>query len=61
MIYHKAEDRNTKISVALKYIQKVLKRKSIIFLMSDFWDNSYMQAMKLIHTKHDLINIQILD
>ena len=61
MIYHKAKDRKTDISVALEHIQKVLKRKSIIFLLSDFWDDSYQQSMKLINKKHDLINIQILD
>ena len=61
MIYHKAKDRNTDIAFALEHIQLVLKRKSIIFLISDFWDNSFQQAMKLINKKHDLINIQILD
>ena len=61
MIYHKAKDRKTDISIALEHIQKVLKRKSIIFLLSDFWDDSYYQTMKLISKKHDLINIQILD
>jgi uncharacterized protein (DUF58 family) len=61
MIYHKAKDRKTDISVALEHIQKVIKRKSIIFLLSDFWDDSYQQSMKLINKKHDLINIQILD
>jgi len=61
MIFHRAKDRNTNISIALEHIQKVLKRKSIIFLLSDFWDNSYKQSMKLINKKHDLINIQILD
>ena len=61
MIYHKAKDRKTDISIALEHIQKVLKRKSIIFLLSDFWDGSYQQTMKLINKKHDLINIQILD
>ena len=61
MIYHKANDRKTDISIALEHIQKVLKRKSIIFLLSDFWDDSYQQTMKLINKKHDLINIQILD
>ena len=61
MIYHKAKDRKTNISIALEHIQKVLKRKSIIFLLSDFWDETYIQAMKLINKKHDLINVQILD
>jgi len=61
MIFHKATERNTDISKALEHVQKVLKRKSIIFLISDFWDTSYQQSMRLINKKHDLINIQILD
>ena len=61
MIYHRAKDRDTDIAFALEHIQRVLKRKSIIFLISDFWDVSFQQAMKLINKKHDLINIQILD
>ena len=61
MIYHRAKDRETNITFALEHIQKVLKRKSIIFLISDFWDGSFQQAMKLLNKKHDLINIQILD
>ena len=61
MIFHQAKERNTDISKALEHLQKVLKRKSIIFLISDFWDTSYQQSMKLINKKHDLINIQILD
>ena len=61
MIYHRAKDRDTDIAFALEHIQRVLKRKSIIFLISDFWDDSFQQAMKLINKKHDLINIQILD
>ena len=61
MIFHKAKDRKTDISIALDHIQKVIKRKSIIFLLSDFWDDSYRNSMKLINKKHDLINIQILD
>ncbi len=61
MIFHKAKDRKTDISIALDHIQKVIKRKSIIFLLSDFWDDSYEKSMKLINKKHDLINIQILD
>ena len=61
MIFHRAKGQETDISKALEHMQKVLKRRSIIFLMSDFWDDSYQQAMKLINKKHDLINIQILD
>jgi len=61
MIYHETKDRGTDIGFALDHIQKVLKRKSIIFLLSDFWDVSFYQPMKRLNKKHDLINIQILD
>ena len=61
MIYHETKDRRTDIGFALDHIQKVLKRKSIIFLLSDFWDDSFYQSMKRLNKKHDLINIQILD
>ena len=61
MIYHKTKDNGTDVGFALDHIQKVLKRKSIIFILSDFWDNSFYQSMKRLNKKHDLINIQILD
>ena len=61
MIFHKANDRETDIGFALDHIQKMLKRKSIIFLLSDFWDNSFYNSMQRISKKHDLINIKILD
>ena len=61
IIYHKSSFRNTNISNALMHLNKYLKRKSIIFLISDFWDYNFYNEMKIINKKHDLINIQILD
>ena len=61
MIYHKASGSNTSISCAIDHIQSVLKRKCIIFLMSDFWDKSFYRKMQLLNKKHDLINIKIND
>ena len=61
IIFHKTSDRGTNISFALDHIRKVLKRKSIIFLLSDFFDDSFFQSMKYVNKKHDLINIMVLD
>ena len=61
MIYHQAKERETNIGLALDHIQKVLKRKSIVFLLSDFMDNSFYHSMKYLNQKHDLINIQFID
>ena len=61
IVFHSAKNKSTNIKLALDHILKVLKRKSIIFLISDFWDNNYHKSMKRINKKHDLINIQILE
>ena len=61
MIYHSTKDNLTNISLAIEHIQKVVKRKSIIFLFSDFHDNYFFKSMKLLNKKHDLINIKIHD
>ncbi|MAJ44296.1 MAG: DUF58 domain-containing protein [Candidatus Marinimicrobia bacterium] len=61
LIYYKTEDKQTKISEALEYSLKALKRKSVIFLLSDFLDQNYEKSLKLMNQKHDLICIQITD
>ena len=61
IIYHRADNTGSDIGSALNHLQKVLKRKSIIFILSDFWCNNYYKQMKRMNRKHDLINVQILD
>ncbi len=55
--------RKTDISGAIDFIQRVLKKRSIIFILSDFLnqDGSFMLKMKLLSRKHDLIPVQISD
>ncbi len=61
LIYHRSSYNHTDINIPLDHILKVLKRKSIIFILSDFWSPDFSKSLKLINKKHDLINIQILD
>ena len=61
LIYYKTEDKKTNLSEALDYSLRALKRKSVIFLLSDFLDENYKTSLKLINQKHDLICIQLTD
>ena len=61
LIYHQSSYNRTNINIPLEHIQKVIKRKSILFLLSDFWSPDFSKSIKLINKKHDLINMQILD
>ena len=51
----------TNITTAIKYLAGVLRKKSILFLMSDFMAEDYAQTLKTVGKKHDLTGIRIHD
>ncbi len=51
----------TNISEALKYFSNVIRKRSTVFLISDFIDQGYENNMKSVRNKHDLIAMQIHD
>ena len=55
--------RGTDIRMALDKVNQILKRRSIIFLVSDFVANpeSYRRAMAITNKRHDLIAIDLND
>ncbi|MCG3166965.1 MAG: hypothetical protein POELPBGB_02748 [Bacteroidia bacterium] len=55
------EHKKTNISQALKYLNNVIKKRSIAFLISDFVDNNYEDALKIANRKHDVVGIRIYD
>lgn len=61
IIYHSAYKTKTDIGFAFDYVKKMLKRKSVIFCFSDFWDNGFEKQMRLTSKKHDLVNVRVLD
>ena len=61
MINYKGNHEYSDLNNALEHSLKVLKRKSIIFLLSDFWAYGYQENMKRVNKKHDLINIHLSD
>lgn len=55
------EGTGTDISEALSYVNRLLNRRAIVILASDFQDDSYDRQMKITSRKHDLVNIFIND
>ena len=52
----------TNLKKSLEEISKIIKRKSIVFLISDFIDNSeYLKPLKLLRKHHDVIALRIVD
>ena len=55
------KSRKTDLPEALKLAMNILKRKSIIFLISDFIDDDYIHNLKGMARKHDLVVIHLYD
>lgn len=57
----KPENKETNIASALDFLLKVTKKKSIVFLISDFINDNYQKQIKAVSKIHDLVTIKILD
>jgi len=61
ILYFKPEDAKTDLNIALEYLNRVVKRKSIVFIISDFLTENYEKALQVANKKHDIISIDIID
>ena len=61
LLYTEPEQSGTSLKNALDYLLKVAKRKSVVFIISDFLDQNYWPSLKVVNRKHDLIGIQLYD
>jgi len=63
LLAFKPQGRGTDIRMALENVNQILKRRSIIFLVSDFVADpqSYRQAMAITNRRHDLIAVNLQD
>ncbi|MFH1641397.1 MAG: DUF58 domain-containing protein [Nanoarchaeota archaeon] len=62
MLYYEPLNKTTDIEAALKYLSHVIKKRSIIFLITDFFaPDNYAKHLKLLKKRHDIIAINVND
>ncbi len=61
LIEFEPKSRSTSIEEALKFLSNVLKKKAIVFVLSDFMDSGYEHTLKIAGNKHDLTGIRVYD
>ena len=55
------KSKGTQLAPALRYFNNVIRQKSISFILSDFLDASYEDALRVAGKKHDIIGIKLYD
>ncbi len=61
LLEFRPQGRGTDITGALKYLNSVIKKRSIAFLISDLMDEGYEDALKIANRRHDLIVLRTTD
>ncbi len=55
------KNKSTDIKKALEFLSSVMKKKAIVFVLSDFMDEGYEKPLQIASKKHDLTGIRVFD
>ncbi len=61
ILYFEPQSDGTDLRKASEYVYRLVKKHSIIFVISDFLAEGYDSALKILAKKHDVIAIRVLD
>ena len=61
LLYFQPRGRGTSIAGALEYLERVIHRRSVVFILSDFLDDDYQRPLQLVARRHDLIAVNLVD
>lgn len=61
VLYAQPLGKGTNFNPALEYLNEVLKRKCIVFLISDFYAPEYARALGITNRRHDVIAMVVRD
>jgi uncharacterized protein (DUF58 family) len=61
VLFHQPLGRRTSLRTGLDYLNQVLHRRAIVFLLSDFLDAGYEKPLKQTAKRHDVVAIRVFD
>jgi len=61
VLFHRPQHRGTRIQKAIEHLNLVVRKRSVVFLISDLLDQGFEQSLKVANRKHDMVIIQIVD
>ncbi len=61
LLEFKPKSNKTDVAQALKFLSSVMKKKAIVFVLSDFIASDYERTLKITGNKHDLTGIRVYD
>lgn len=61
LIEFEPQSKDTNIAEALRFLSSVMKKRAIVFVLSDFIADDFQHTMKIASKKHDVTGIRVFD
>ncbi len=61
ILFYQPRRRGTSIAVALDYLNKVISRRAVVFLVSDFQSADFSRPLAVTSRRHDLVAASVID
>ncbi|MCY3761239.1 MAG: DUF58 domain-containing protein [Gemmatimonadetes bacterium] len=61
LLYFEPRGRGTSLATALEYLDRVVHRRGVVFIISDFRDSGYDMALRRLSRSHDTIAVNLVD
>src|SRR5262249_54283862 len=61
VLFYQPKHPGTSLKEAIDYLNRLLRRRAVVFLLSDFLDRGYETALKRAGRRHDLVAVYITD
>lgn len=61
LIDYQPDNNGSDLDVSLKYVRNMMRKRAIIFILSDFMDDDYEQNLKVLGNRHDVTGIRVFD
>lgn len=61
LLYHQPQSNKTDIAGALEFLNHVTRRRSVVFLVSDFISEGFEKDLQIANKRHDMVSITVTD
>ena len=61
MLYHEPAGRTTDLGAALEYLSRIIRRRAVVFVVSDFVSKPFEKALGVAGRRHDVVALRVRD
>ena len=61
LLYHEPREKGTDLAAALEQVNRLMKRRAVVFLVSDFATGDFQRPMRMLQQRHDAVAITVVD